>query len=70
MNVSLELIFTIVSQIVLVVGFFASLRERVKRLEDDSIKLQRAVEETREHDVLIAKIDAKLDLLITHFSQK
>ena len=70
MNVSLELIFTIVSQIVLVVGFFASLRERVKRLEDDSIKLQKAVEETREHDVLIAKIDAKLDLLITHFSQK
>ena len=70
MNFSPELIFTIVSQIVLVVGFFASLRERVKRLEDDSIKLQKAVEETREHDVLIAKIDAKLDLLITHFSQK
>ena len=70
MNVSLELIFTIVCQFVLVVGFFASLRERVRRLEDDSIKLQKAVEETREHDVLIAKIDAKLDLLITHFSQK
>ena len=70
MNFSPELIFTIVSQIVLVVGFFASLRERVKRLEDDSVKLQKAVEETREHDVLIAKIDAKLDLLITHFSQK
>ncbi len=70
MNFSPELIFTIVSQIVLVVGFFASLRERVKRLEDDSIKLQEAFEETREHDVLIAKIDAKLDLLITHFSRK
>lgn len=70
MNVSLELIFTIVCQFVLVVGFFASLRERVKRQGDDILKLQKDVDETRELDVHIAKIDAKLDLLMTHFLQK
>lgn len=69
-SITLEFILTLFVQIVFIVGFFASLREKVKFLEADVLAIQEAIKEGQEQHKLIAKIDGKLDLLITHLSQK
>lgn len=69
-SVTLEFILTLAVQIVFIVGFFTSLREKVKFLEADVIAIKKAIKEGQEQHKLIAKIDGKLDLLITQLSQK
>ncbi|WNY98735.1 hypothetical protein SUSP_001244 [Sulfurospirillum sp. 'SP'] len=69
-SVSLELLLTLVVQFVVIISFFVSMRERVKRLETDVIKLWEVQDEAKEKHELIARIDAKLDLLLTQISQK
>ena len=69
-SVSLELLLTLVVQFVVIISFFVSMRERVKRLETDVIKLWEVQDEAKEKRELIARIDAKLDLLLTQISQK
>ena len=69
-SVSLELLLTLVVQFVVIISFFVSMIERVKRLETDVIKLWEVQDEAKEKHELIARIDAKLDLLLTQISQK
>ena len=69
-SVSLELLLPLVVQFVVIISFFVSMRERVKRLETDVIKLWEVQDEAKEKRELIARIDAKLDLLLTQISQK
>ena len=69
-SVSLELLLTLVVQFVVIISFFVSMRERVKRIETDVIKLWEVQDEAKEKHELIARIDAKLDLLLTQISQK
>ena len=72
MNFSLspEFLLTLVVQSVIVISFFVSMRERVKRLETDVIKLWEVQDEAKEKHEMIARIDAKLDLLLSQLSQK
>ena len=69
-SVSLELLLTLVVQFVVIISFFVSMRERVKRLETDVIKLWEVQDEAKEKHELIARIDAKLDLLLSQISKK
>lgn len=69
-SISFELALILVVQFVAIVTFFTSLKERVKRLESDVIKLQDAIEEAKEKHELIARIDAKLDMLISQLNAK
>lgn len=66
LNFSPEFLFTIALQLVTIIWFFASMKERVKRLEADVLKLWEIQDETKEKHETIAKIDAKLDMLIAH----
>ncbi len=66
----LELIITLIIQFVGIVAFFASLHWKVKFLEADVKQLQIAMKEGHEQHKLIAKIDGKLDLLISQITQK
>ena len=72
MNFSInpEFLFTLFVQFVIVVSIFVSMRERVKRLEADVIKLWEVQDEAKEKHEMIARIDAKLDLLLSQLSQK
>ena len=72
MNFSLspEFLLTLVVQSVIVISFFVSMRERVKRLETDVIKLWEVQDEAKEKHEMIARIDAKLDLLLSQLAQK
>ncbi len=65
-----ELIVTLLVQFIGIVAFFASLHWKVKFLEADVKELQGAIKEGQEQHKLIAKIDGKLDLLITQLTQK
>lgn len=69
-SVSLELLLTLVVQFVVIISFFVSMRERVKRLETDVINLWKVQDEAKEKHEMIARIDAKLDLLLSQLSQK
>ena len=69
-SLSLELLLTLVVQSVIVISFFVSMRERVKRLETDVIKLWEVQDEAKEKHEMIARIDAKLDLLLTQLAHK
>ena len=69
-SLSLELLLTLVVQSVIVISFFVSMRERVKRLETDVINLWKVQDEAKEKHEMIARIDAKLDLLLSQLSQK
>jgi len=69
-SVSLELLLTLVVQFVVIISFFVSMRERVKRLETDVIKLWEVQDEAKEKHEMIVKIDTKLDMLIAQMSQK
>ena len=69
-SISLELLLTLVVQSVIVISFFVSMRERVKRLETDVIKLWEVQDEAKEKHEMIARIDAKLDLLLSQLAQK
>lgn len=69
-SVSLELLLTLVVQFVVIISFFVSMRERVKRLETDVIKLWEVQDEAKEKHEMIVKIDTKLDMLIAQLSQK
>ena len=69
-SLSLELLLTLVVQSVIVISFFVSMRERVKRLETDVIKLWEVQDEAKEKHEMIARIDAKLDLLLSQLAQK
>lgn len=69
-SISLELLLTIIVQFVVIVSFFVSMRERVKRLEADVTKLWEVQDEAKEKHEMIASINAKLDLLISQMSQK
>jgi len=66
----LSLGFGIFVQLVVVISIFASLRERVKRLEVDNLNLWAKQDEAREKHEMIVKIDAKLDMLLLQLSQK
>jgi len=66
----LSLGFGIFVQLVVVISIFASLRERVKRLEADNLNLWAKQDEAREKHEMIVKIDAKLDMLLLQLSQK
>ena len=70
LSISLELGIVLIVQFVTIVAFFTSLKERVKRLESDVIKVQNDIEETKEKHELIARIDAKLDMLIRQLNVK
>lgn len=65
-----EFLLTIVIQLVSVIWFFASTSERVKRLEADVLKLWKVQDEAKEKHETIAKMDAKLDLLLDRFIPK
>lgn len=67
---SLDLLFTVFVQIVIVVSIFATLKERVKGLEAHVLKLQLADDEAKSKHETIAKMDAKLDFIISHFIPK
>lgn len=69
-SISFELVLAFIIQFVVVVAFFASLKEKVKFLEVDVKELQDAIKESHEKHELIARIDAKLDLLIKQISTK
>ncbi len=69
-NLSLEFILAFAAQFVVVVSFFSSLRERVKRLEEERIKVDKKLESFNEKHELIAEINGKLDLLISQLQQK
>ena len=69
-SVSLELLLTLVVQFVVIISFFVSMRERVKRLETDVIKLWEVQDEAKEKHEMIVKIDTKLDMLIAQLSLK
>ena len=70
LSLPLEQIVTFLVQFVGILAFFASLHWKVKFLEADVKELKSAVEEGQKQHLLIAKIDGKLDLLITQLSQK
>lgn len=69
-SISFELLLTLVVQFVVIVSFFVSMRERVKRLETDVTKLWEVQDEAKEKHEMIARIDAKLDMLIAQMSHK
>lgn len=69
-SVSLELLLTLVVQFVVIISFFVSMRERVKRLETDVINLWEVQDEAKEKYEMIVKIDTKLDMLIAQLSRK
>ena len=66
----LELIVSLLVQFIGFVAFLASLHWKVKFLEADVKELQIAMKEGHEQHKLIAKIDGKLDLLISQMTQK
>jgi len=65
-----EFLLTVVIQLVSIIWFFASTSERVKRLEADVLKLWEVQDEAKEKHELIARIDAKLDMLIDQMALK
>jgi len=65
-----EFLLTVVIQLVSIIWFFASTSERVKRLEADVKKLWEVQDEAKEKHELIARIDAKLDMLIDQMALK
>ena len=64
-SLSLDLVFTIIVQFVVIVASYASIRERVKFLETAVLKLNNEVEELQHKHELIVRIEAKLHMLIT-----
>ena len=69
-SISFEFVLTLVVQFVFVISFFVSMRERVKRLEADVIKLWEVQDESKEKHELIATINAKLDMVIQQLNAK
>lgn len=65
-----DFLLSLVLQLVIVVWVFASLTQRVKGLEAHVLKLQMAEEEAKSKHETIAKMDAKLDFIISHFIPK
>lgn len=72
MNYSIgsEFILTVFVQFALVVSIFATLRERVKGLEADLEKVLVEQNEAKSKHETIAKIDAKLDILLKYYLPK
>lgn len=67
---SSELVFTVIIQVVTVVTIFVSMRERIKGLEVDMIEVNKELKDARSKHETIAKMDAKLDLLLDRFIPK
>lgn len=63
---SAEFLFTLLVQLVLLVSFFITLKERVKTLSEKVEKLQDESETARQKFELIAEMNAKLDFLVSH----
>ncbi len=69
-SISFELGLVLIVQFVTIVAFFTSLKERVKRLESDVIKVQDDIEDAKEKHELITRIDVKLDMLMRQLNVK
>jgi len=69
-SISLEFLLTVVAQFIVVISFFVSMRERVKRLETDVVNLWQVQDEAKQKHELIATINAKLDMVIQQLNAK
>jgi len=69
-SISLEFLLTVVAQFIVVISFFVSMRERVKRLETDVVNLWQVQDEAKQKYELIATINAKLDMVIQQLNAK
>ena len=69
-QISLEFLLSFFIQFVVVVGFFFSLNEKVKFLEESIMSLWDKQDEAKEKHEAIVRIEAKLNALIDELRQK